>query len=146
MFDDPLFMERAGADGVRLRFLYQYGYTLDRNHRKVRSLEHLLTFAQDADIHVYVYVSPLNWEGAKNVVGEDFVEHIAQNVDVVCSVVREHSLPCLDLSRALDSSHFETPVYPGSHLDISGRLFLARALHEVFIRADQRFIQHSPTP
>ena len=131
--NDELFASTS-PENIRNKYVYSYMGSLSPDHRKLKSLENLLDSAKEQGITVYVYITPLDYEGGQEFVGPDFMVQTKVNVDLICSIVLAKNVPCLNLAFSLGSEYFSHPVYPSEHLRQAGRQFIAEKVNEFFFK------------
>ena len=122
----------ATEENIRDDYVYKYMFKLDRNQRKMKSLESLLDLADKAGTKIYVYISPIDYETGTKFIGNDFVEQVAYNANLVCSVLEDKKMPCLDLTLSLTRDYFDYPAYPSEHLTAQGKRFVADRINAFF--------------
>jgi hypothetical protein len=110
-------------------------FSVDKNHRKVKSLLEAIDTLQESGIKAVFYITPIDYQTGKQYLGDRFSERLAENVRFIKSLFSGQGYAVLDFSMSLESQCFiwgwksqETFVYPNEHLKESGRSFVAAQL------------------
>ena len=133
-FENDEMFASTSPENIRNKYVYSYMESLSPDHRKIKSLTNLLDSAKKQGIRVYVYITPLDYEGGREFVGPDFTIQTKANADLICSVVQEKNVPCLNLAFSLGTEYFSHPAYPSEHLKQAGREFIALKVNEFFLK------------
>ena len=113
---------------IKESYQFFYLYNLKDNHPKLNSLRTIMNLAKQDSIKLYVYIVPIDYQDGVKYVGKDLGMQISKNADVVCGVLKEGGIPCLNLAKALPSEDFAHPGLPNEHLKESGRRSVSAAL------------------
>lgn len=113
---------------IKQDYIYKYMYDLNLGHRKIVALRDLMETAARAGVDLYIYIAPIDYQGGIKYIGADLTKQVSANADLICRVVTDHSLPCLNLAFSLSSDYFDYPEYPNEHMNQQGRLFVATQL------------------
>jgi len=105
-------------------------YDLSEDHRFIRSLKKIIEIADKTNIKLYVYITPIDFEGGTKYVGSDFAEQTKNNTKKICAILEINNLPCLNLAFDLDSGYFDFDEFPNEHLNEQGRKYVADKLKE----------------
>jgi hypothetical protein len=124
-FLDEAKLAVTSFEHIRDMYVLDYMYTVKTDHRKMVSLKHIAEIAQQSGIKLFVYITPIDYQGGIRYVGDDFIPQIKKNTETICNMFREFDIECLDLSHSLDSSYFSHEAYPNEHLNEKGRHFVA---------------------
>lgn len=130
-FDNPKYRTTT-TENISNKFIFLYMGSLDKNHRKLKSLDNIIDLADKAGIKLYVYINPIDFKNGERYVGPDFVKQTTANTETICSILKEKNLPCLNLAFSLDSSYFDYSIYPGEHFNEKGRKFIAEQVNRFF--------------
>lgn len=133
-FENPQKFKKVTPENLRAKYIYNYMYQLDSGHRKLKSLEKILATAANSGIRLFVYITPIDYEGGTKYVGPDFNDQVGFNAKTACSIVAAEKLPCLNLAFALESEYFDHPEYPNEHLNERGRAVVAQKLYNFFLK------------
>jgi hypothetical protein len=133
-FENQKKFNLINEDNIRAKYIYEYLYSLDSEQRELKSLEKTIALAKAAGIQVYVYLTPIDYQEGKKYLGDDFIKQTSANANLICSVIKEQGLPCLNLAFSLDSSYFNHPAYPNEHLKSEGRKFVAEHINNFFLK------------
>jgi len=129
---------------VRNKFIYHYMYSLTPEHRKLVAMRNIARKAAENNLQVVFYVTPVDCETGTSCLGDRFVEHVKQNVNVLRSQLAGTSATLVDCSSSLDARAFSWSQYPNEHLNELGRSFVAETLASTL---SARFaFQASPEP
>jgi hypothetical protein len=109
-------------------FVYHYMQPLHQNHRKLISLSRICGIGNDHGLTVVTYITPIDYQSAEKMGIEGFSGFQRQNIEIIQSVMMRHGSAAIDLSMALDSSHFDYEYRPCEHLNMMGREAVAREL------------------
>lgn len=120
----------AVHERLRNLIIYHYGFEVRQDNAEVIALTRLLDNADKADIRVVAYLTPMNWQHARERVGAGIESVISHNVNTLEHVLRDNGAETYDFSRSLDSGHFFHNDETTEHLNSRGRLWLATALAE----------------
>ena len=93
------------------------GYLLDTARRLER-----------AGVTVLFYLTPIDIEGGRRLVGEALPANVAANTRVIMDVLARSGASCLDLTTLLPGERFVDREYACEHLDLAGRRRVAEAL------------------
>ena len=107
---------------------------MDKNHEQFKLLNNIIDLAGETGIKLYIYLTPINFEEGARYVGPDFIKQTTTNAEVVCSVIKEKNLSCLNLAFSLNSGYFASPIYPNEHLDEKGRKFIAEQINKFYLK------------
>ena len=113
---------------VRNKFIYHYMYSLTPEHRKLAALRNIARKAEEQQLQVAFYVTPVDCETGARCLGDRFTSHIKQNVRVLRSQLAGTSATFMDCSLSLDANAFSWSQYPNEHLNEVGRSFVAETL------------------
>ena len=118
----------------RLTFAYHYLSLADPASPRIKALEELATTGEALGCAVVAYLTPINHEAGRRLLGGVFDEVLAANVDVVLTALRSAGMTTgpgtsvEDWSRLLSSEAFFHELLPTEHLNESGRRRLAREI------------------
>ncbi|MBF0483130.1 MAG: hypothetical protein HQL25_00340 [Candidatus Omnitrophica bacterium] len=125
----------VSPEDVTLRYLQLcYSYSLNYQHRKVRSLLQLVRTLKTAGIKPIFYIAPLDYITVEKYLGSKFRERHIENVQLLHSLLAQEGVPLLDLSNSLDPEFFIWSTvstekgHPSEHLFLKGRMFVAMSL------------------
>ena len=133
-FDNFQKYSATSTENIRNKFIFDYMYSLDKNHRKLKSLNIIVDTATQAGIKVYIYIHPIDFRAGEKYIGPDFVRQVTANTDTICLVLMEKALPCVNLALQLDSGYFNYESYPNEHLNEKGRKFIAEEVNRFFLK------------
>ncbi len=118
----------------RNKFIYLYLGELTGEHPHIKSLQAIIADAQQCDLDLLLYITPIDYEEGIRLVGENFTSIVNQNKAVVTAVANAHDVAVIDLSYNLSSEHFPYHYSPDEHVDEDGRRFIGETL-STWIRA-----------
>ncbi len=125
------------TENIRKLYIFTFMQSLDKNNEQFKSLNNIIDLANKANIKLYVYLTPINFEGGKKYVGPDFIKQTTANAKVVCQILKEKNLPCLNLAFSLNSDYFVSTKYPNErvneHINEKGRKFIAEQITKFFL-------------
>lgn len=117
------------SDTQRERIItFSYMYSLRRDDTSVCRLETLIDELQSAGIDVMLYLTPIDVDACRAQVGDQFMERVEANTDLLQQVALELGVQLVDLTDAVRREDFAWEHYPNEHLDAEGRMFVAKAL------------------
>ena len=92
---------------------------------------------RDLKVAVVAYVTPINWQAGVKYVGNDFIEMIKMNINVVSDTVFSYygkdNIKFADLSMILDSSSFFSEDNATEHLNQEGREILSSRIENIIL-------------
>ena len=132
-FDNP-FVYSPDVESVRKLYVFTFMQNLDKNHEQFKLLNNIIDLAGETGIKLYIYLTPINFEEGARYVGPDFIKQTTANAEVVCSVIKEKNLPCLNLAFSLNSGYFVKPFYVNEHVNEKGRKFIAEQINEFYLK------------
>jgi hypothetical protein len=112
-------------------FVYHYMNVIDKHHHKFKPLKDLFELCNKNMIKLFVYLTPINFEGGERFVGKAFVDNLRSNASTVSgqllSVAQDDSgfLTFKDFSMLLTSEYFFNREETTEHLNEDGRKLLA---------------------
>ena len=119
---------------LAMQFKYHYMNIITPSHGMLGCLGRTIARAAASRAAVVCYITPINHEDATRYVGPGFAERVRANVAVVMQYLATTPAHSEDLSFALSSDHFVDKRTSSEHLDLPGREFVARRIHEVIER------------
>ena len=131
-FDNPAIYSPTEKNIQKL-YIFTFMQNLNRNHEQLKSLENIIDLAGKAGIKLYVYLTPINFKEGVKYVGPDFMKQTTANTEIICSVLKEKNIPCLNLAFSLDSGYFASPIYPNEHVNEKGRKFIVEQITKFFL-------------
>ena len=131
-FDNPAIYDPT-TENIRKLYVFTFMQNLDKNHEQIKLLDNMIDLANKTGIKLYVYLTPINFEEGAKYVGPDFIKQTTANAKVVCSILKEKNLPCLNLAFSLNSGYFASPIYPNEHVNERGRKFIAEQITKFFL-------------
>lgn len=108
-------------------FVYHYTHPLTENHRKLVDLVGATELCRLVGAVPLLYVTPINVETGRELVGEQFTEALAANIECVRSALAPVA-SLRDYSAELPSSDFFAEDLATEHLNQHGRTVLARRI------------------
>ncbi len=131
-FDNPS-VYSPDTESVRKLYVFTFMQSLDKGHEQLKMLNDIIDLAGKAKVKLYVYLTPINFEEGTKYVGSDFIKQTTANAEVICLVLKEKNLPCLNLAFSLNSNNFASPIYPNEHVNEKGRKFIAEQITKFFL-------------
>lgn len=118
---------------LELIFTFHYLYELDERHPRFASLAAAIATCRDMGVALVIYVTPVNHEAGRELLGPDFEGAVRQITGAVRRVVEEAALGSdrivlEDWSMAMPPDLFLTSTEVLGHLNDLGRRKLASAL------------------
>ena len=96
---------------------FMLGYLLETAQRLKR-----------AGVPALFYLTPIDVEGGRQLVGEALPANVAANSRVIMDALARSGASCLDLTTLLPEDRFVDREYACEHLDLAGRRRVAEAL------------------
>ena len=106
-------------------FIVSYMSPVRSTNRQLVALRDLAQTTKRLGVTPLFYLTPTDYEEGVNQLGEDLRRQLQANAEVIAQVLAEEGVPVLDLTFALDHSHFDYHHMPNEHLRDTGRVFLA---------------------
>jgi hypothetical protein len=133
-FDDPSY-QSSSSQKIRNKMVFQYMYSLSKDHRKIRSMLQIIDLLHQEGIPFIFYITPVDYQSGKEYVGEQFCERLTENTRFIHALFESKGSRVLDLSMSLGTAAFnwggnarDNFVYPNEHLKEDGRRFVAEQL------------------
>lgn len=125
-FEGPEF-KTFSSDKLAKKFVVDYMYPLQADHRQVRSILDVADRCLRAGIRPLFYVTPVDVESGVDAVGPEFRSAVQSNTQLLRDLLSARGLDLLDLSLGLDKEAFDWKrvLYPNEHLTERGRRFVA---------------------
>lgn len=122
----------TGREDVKARnyFRLNYMYDLDIHTEGMIYLEKILELAKDETIKTVVFVPPVNYLLARQLLGERFMEQYVNNINKIRSVAERYDNRFLDLSFCLEPEMFAMPKTADETANEQGREKLAHLLYQ----------------
>ena len=121
----------AGKESLCDQYLNSYHNNITSAHPVMESIRSVADFARIHRIKVLFYITPLNIGNISEECAPQGLEAINKSIAQVTSLLGTltgERTKALDLSHALDASHFPEPAYPNEHLNQEGRATVANAI------------------
>lgn len=115
----------TSTESLTSRFILDYLYNLDGDHRKIMSLKNLIKNYQNCDVPIFVYLTPINYESGEKYVGENFNKIVKNNLNVFKEIEQIYNIKIHDLTFKLNKTYFDEPNAPDEHLNEKGRKYVA---------------------
>jgi hypothetical protein len=125
---EKIFSEASTLANKGNILIYNYLYDLRPEHRKLQSMLELVDIYHANNIHVILYITPIDYQLGESLLGDSFSEQVTQNTALITSMLAEKDVVLLDLSNCLTSEYFGWHEYPNEHLNENGRFFVAEKL------------------
>ena len=109
-------------------FVFHYMQPLKANHQKLKSLFKICEIGNENDLKIIMYITPIDYTYAEKLGIKKFRQQQHDNIYIIKSTLTSCETVLIDLSMTLNSSYFDHGNRPGEHLNIRGRLRVARAL------------------
>jgi len=135
-FEDPGTFSTVTKETRRQKFIYDYMGRIEANNEELLALAETLRLGEQAGISMLVYITPIDYTSGVSLVGKDFIPQIRENARIVCGIAAAAGTPCIDLSLALGTEHFDSRAYPNEHLDEAGRRYIAEQLYKTYFRKE----------
>ncbi|HNA89559.1 MAG TPA: hypothetical protein PK989_09650 [Anaerolineales bacterium] len=112
-------------------FIFHYLHPLSDSHPKLMFFPRIIGLCRELNIRLFIYVTPVNYQGGQRYVGKAFADLLSANVNVVRQKMEtnlDQALHFLDLSLALPSEAFFHADEASEHLNQYGRAQLTEIL------------------
>jgi hypothetical protein len=112
-------------------FIYHYMNKIQQQHHKFEPLKNMIELCNKRRIKLFVYLTPINFEGGERFVGKAFMENVRANTAIVSSKILNAMqdapgfLSFKDFSLSLTSEFFFSREETTEHLNEDGRKLLA---------------------
>jgi hypothetical protein len=126
----------GGPERSRELMAWHYGYSLEREHPLLRSLESLGLGCRATGIELQRFCTPLNVEFGRRALDRQFDEVLAANLVVIHERCRSLAVRLHDWTSALPAAAFFHPETLTEHLAESGRRWLAEQIVACVRRPD----------
>lgn len=114
---------------LRRQFIWCYMHSILPEHRKSKSLQEIARTTRETGFKAVFYVSPLDFESGRRLLGQRFETRLEENVAMLSSLLMKEGANILDYSRLLPTSMFCPPSFcPNEHMTAEGRSILAREI------------------
>lgn len=127
----------------RRHFIENYVFDINLQHPMLQSILETANRFKKSGTKVVFYITPIDIEGGKTLVGPDFEPIIKKNVDVIKEALAKIGVDCLDMSSDLPTDRFVDREYACEHLDFAGRAQVASRLGDWLRAKDKTFQQVS---
>ncbi|WP_428561344.1 MAG: hypothetical protein ACP59X_18730 [Solidesulfovibrio sp. DCME] len=114
--------------GRRTHFINNYMTQITPDHPMLAALSETAQRLARAGVPTVFYLTPIDVEGGRQLVGEALVANVAANSQCIAETLRGQGATCLDLSALLPTDRFVDREYACEHLDLAGRRRVAEAL------------------
>ena len=121
--------------------IYHYLHPLRSDNQKLRNMQKLIKLMHEMDILVFSYITPINYQAGKRIVGEEFTHIVSNNIATIFQAItgcqkhiclgcvwNQHRLVVADWSTMLSENFFFHNNDPTEHLNEKGRSSLADAI------------------
>ena len=125
---ESLLCQQPNNERSKQIFIYHYLYGLSKDHRKVQSLINLVELANNNNVKMLFYFTPIDRQSGYTYVGPEFDQILDDNIQTLVTMIYGENVNYIDLSDTLVSADFSWKRYPNEHLKESGRLKVAAAL------------------
>ncbi len=112
----------------RTHFINNYMTQITPDHPMLAALAETARRLARAGVPVLFYLTPIDVEGGRQLVGEALVANVAANSRFLAQALTGAGAACLDLSGLLPADRFVDREYACEHLDLAGRRRVAEAL------------------
>lgn len=121
-------------DKLSLKYKSFYMYKLDRNHEMFKYINEMINYAKSHNIKLVFYITPINIDHGKVIVGDDFKSSVENNVKIIKQFFIDHNIAVLDLSYSVPGENFIDQNYVCEHLDYNGRKIIAKNIINIILR------------
>ncbi|WP_103558178.1 hypothetical protein [Campylobacter concisus] len=121
-------------DKLSLKYKSSYMYKLDRNHDMFKYINEMINYAKNHNIKLIFYITPINIDHGKVIVGDDFKSSVDNNVKIIKQFFIDHNISVLDLSYGVPGENFIDQNYVCEHLDYYGRKIIAKNIIEILLQ------------
>jgi len=122
-------MQHSNAK-IRNYFQYYYMGSLDKNTEGLVYLRKILDEAYVGGVDVLLFVLPVNYQLAREVLEDKFDKRYDENLSKVKSLISTEDARFLDLSYKLESKFFAWPEAPNASLNSQGRQIVTKLLSQ----------------
>jgi len=121
-------------DELRRRWIFTFFYMnpLSTEHRKLQAIRDAIKLLKRINVRPLLYVTPINFRAAIDLIGTPFDATVSANVNVLSSQLSGEA-DFHDWSKALDPSFFFHARLHTEHLRESGRAWIAEQLSQVLV-------------
>jgi hypothetical protein len=115
-------------------FVFHYMYSLEKEHRKLKSMIELARILSASHIKVLFYITPVDYSKGEFYFPGLFIKRLKNNVDLINLLLINEGIQVLDLSLSLNSNFFSYEARPNEHLNEKGRMYVAKKLNENILK------------
>lgn len=123
--------ENDKIERKKIIFTYHYMNKIDQYHHKFKPFEDMVELCNKNKIKLFLYLTPINYEGGVKFVGKSFSDNLRSNAATVCNQILKSvkadlgALTIKDFSMLLTSDFFFNREETTEHLNENGRILLA---------------------
>lgn len=123
-------------NNLKNSIIYFYMYTLNREHRKVKSMVEAATILTQNNITAIFYITPIDHETGEKYFPGQFLKRLRHNTQLICSLLEAEGVEVLDLSIDLTSKYFRWVRYPNEYLRQTGRKYVAEKISHILLNKE----------
>ena len=110
-------------------FILHYLQPLIHQHRKLKALKEIVKIAEEQELEVLMYITPIDFSRAEDLKIEGFREQVLENIKIINNELASSAVEILDLSFSMESQYFGYDKIPNEHLNMFGKQLLAEKLN-----------------
>lgn len=133
-YDKFYYKKEEFKDKLSLKYKSFYMYKLDRNHEMFKYINEMINYAKSHSIKLVFYITPINIDHGKVIVGDDFKSSVENNVKIIKQFFIDHNIAVLDLSHGVPGENFIDQNYVCEHLDYNGRKIIAKNIIKIILQ------------
>ena len=122
--------ESNSTNREKLLFRYHYMYSLKSTHKLCENLNITMDCLRSSDIKVLTYITPINIEEGSRLLGNQFIDVVKDNVDVIENFLSSNNIPLLNLIMKVKNENFMDKDVVCEHVDFVGKRFIANEVYK----------------
>ena len=125
-----IIQESNSTNREKLLFRYHYMYSLKSTHKYFENLKITIDCLRSSDIKVLTYITPINIEEGSRLLGNQFIDVVKDNVDVIENFLSSNNIPLLNLIMKVKNENFMDKDVVCEHVDFVGKRFIANEVYK----------------
>lgn len=127
---------KFSENNLKNSILFFYMFSLNRQHRKLKSMVEIAKILTQNNIKIIFYITPIDYETGEKYFPGQFLKRLTHNTQLIRSVLDAEGVEVLDISADLTSKYFTWDLYPNEYLKQKGRKYVARRISHILLNHD----------